>query len=61
MEMSSFQVAVLLHLVISLISSPSAGGASVSKPQVGFEEQPSIHPGSTARHLPAPAHHLVSL
>ena len=31
------------------------------KPQIGSEEQPPLHPGSAARHLPAPAHHLVSL
>lgn len=31
------------------------------KPQIGPEEQPPLHPGSAARHLPAPAHYLVTL
>lgn len=50
-----------LYLIFPLTSSPSAGGAPVPKPQIGSEEQPPLHPGPAARHLPAPAHHLVSL
>lgn len=37
------------------------GGATVPEPQAGTEEQPTLHPGPAARHLPAPPHHPVPL
>lgn len=47
--------------LIPFASSVSAGGAVVPKPQIGSEEQPPLHPGLAARHLPAPAYHPVTL
>lgn len=35
------------------------GGAFVPEPQGGIEEQPALHPGPAAGHLPAPPHCAV--
>lgn len=37
------------------------GGAFVPEPKGGAEEQPAVHPGPAARHVPAPANHPVAI
>lgn len=38
-----------------------SGGAAVSEPKAGAQEQPAVHLGPAARHLPAPAHCPVKI
>lgn len=37
------------------------GGALVPEPKGGAEEQPALHPGPAAGHLPAPPHRPVAV
>lgn len=47
------------HSLTSVVCVP--GGPAVPEPQGGAQEQPAVHPGPAAGHVPASAHHPVPL